>query len=49
MEKHSKNHQKFNKKTEEAIKEAKAIISGKQKAEKYLSAKELFKELDKEK
>ena len=39
---------RFNKETEAAILEARDIISGKQDARRYSSAKELFDELDAE-
>ena len=39
---------RFNKETEAAILEARDIISGKQDARRYSSAKELFNELDAE-
>lgn len=38
----------FNDETEEAIREARAIVEGKISAKSYLSAKELFQELDSE-
>ena len=39
---------RYNKETEEAIQEARDIMSGKVSAKSYSSAKELFAELDKE-
>ena len=39
---------KYNKETEDAMQEARNIMSGKVKAKSYSSARELFKELDAE-
>ncbi len=39
---------RYNKETEDAIEEARAIMKGKTQAKSYNSAKELFDELDKE-
>lgn len=39
---------RYNKETEDAMQEARDIMSGKVKAKSYSSSRELFKELDKE-